>query len=94
MTKELYFVDTLLSVKYNKTLKTLPLRLYESIHESLVTNIALGFASCYICHSTLISSCIFHINWRLSNSYGMNECEFLTFEHSLIFNFEWFKHSS
>ena len=29
-----------------------------------MTNIALGFASCYICHSTLISSCIFHINWR------------------------------
>ena len=31
MTKELYFADTLVSVKYNKTLKTLPLRLYESI---------------------------------------------------------------
>jgi len=31
MTKELYFVDTLVSVKYNKTFKTLPLRLYESI---------------------------------------------------------------
>ena len=26
--------------------------------------IALGFASCYICHSALISSCIFHTNWR------------------------------
>ena len=31
MAKELYFVDTLVSVKYNKTLKTLPVRLYESI---------------------------------------------------------------
>ena len=31
MTKELYFVDTLVSVKYNKTLKSLRLRLYESI---------------------------------------------------------------
>ena len=31
MTKELYFADTSVSVKYNKTLKTLPLRLYESI---------------------------------------------------------------
>ena len=29
MTKELYFVDTLVSVKYNKTLKTLLLRLYK-----------------------------------------------------------------
>ena len=31
MTKELYFADTLVSVKYNKALKTLPLCLYESI---------------------------------------------------------------
>ena len=31
MTKELYFADTLVSVKYNETLKALPLRLYESI---------------------------------------------------------------
>ena len=31
MAKELYFIDTLVSVKYNKTPKTLPLRLYESI---------------------------------------------------------------
>ena len=31
MTKELYFADTSVSVKYNKTLKTLPLPLYESI---------------------------------------------------------------
>ena len=27
--EELYFADTLVSVKYNKTLKTLPLRLYK-----------------------------------------------------------------
>ena len=43
MTKELYFVDTLVSVNY---IKTLPLCLYESIQifdESFVTNIALGF---------------------------------------------------
>ena len=35
MTKELYFADTLVSVKYNKTLKTLPLRLYESTYTAL-----------------------------------------------------------
>ena len=29
MTKDLCFVDTLVSVKYNKTLKTLPLCLYK-----------------------------------------------------------------
>ena len=35
-------VNTSLSVKYNKTLKTLLLRLYEKVYrESLVTNIAL-----------------------------------------------------
>ena len=62
MTKDLCFVDTL-GVKYNKTLKTLPLWVcikYTAL-ESLVTNIALGFTSCYICHSTLISSCIPYI---------------------------------
>ena len=87
MAKELYFVDTLLtvSIKYNKTLEALPLHLYKSIysysylfivmfkcheidikeifqHRNMVTNIALGFATCYICHSTLISSCIIHTN--------------------------------
>ena len=31
MTNELYFDDTLVSIKYNKTLKTLPLCLYESM---------------------------------------------------------------
>ena len=41
--KELYFVDTLVSVKYNKTLKTLQLPLYESIqhlmsYKCLLTN--------------------------------------------------------
>ena len=44
MAKELYFADTSVSVKYNKTLKTLLLRLYEALDESLVTNIALGLA--------------------------------------------------
>ena len=35
-----------------------------AIAESLVTNnIALGFSSCYICHSILISSYIFHTKW-------------------------------
>ena len=34
MIKELYFADTLESVKYNKTLKTLPLHLYESMQLS------------------------------------------------------------
>ena len=33
----------------NKTLKALPLCLYKSI-QSLLTNIALGFPSCYTCH--------------------------------------------
>jgi len=33
---------------------------YTALGESLVTNIALGFASCYICHLTLASSCILH----------------------------------
>ena len=43
MTKDLCFVDTLVSVKYNKTLKTLPLCIkYTALDESLVTNIALG----------------------------------------------------
>ena len=46
-------VNTSFSLKYNKTLKALPLRLYESIQtalgEGLVTNIAL---MCYICHLT------------------------------------------
>ena len=54
MTKELYFVDTLESVKYNKTLEALPLCIkYIALDESLMTNIVLGFASCYICHSTI-----------------------------------------
>ena len=35
-----------------------------ALGEGLVTNIALGFASCYICHSTPTLSCIFHTNWR------------------------------
>ena len=47
-------------MKYNKTVKVLSLCQYESIqfllHENLMTNIALGFTLCYICHSTLTSS--------------------------------------
>ena len=31
MAKEVYFVDSLVSIKYNKTLITLPLHLYECI---------------------------------------------------------------
>ena len=66
MTKELCFVDTLVSVKYNKTLKTLRFVCIKctALDVSLMTNIALDFASCYICHWTLISSCIFQTNWR------------------------------
>ena len=30
---------------------------------NVTNNIALGFSLCYICHSTLISSCIFHTKW-------------------------------
>ena len=52
LTLELYFVDTLASEKNNKALITLPLCLYKSMYtaldESLVTSIALSFASCYI----------------------------------------------
>ena len=51
MAQELYFADTLVSVKYNKTLKTLPLRVcikalpplcmkYTARNESRVANIA------------------------------------------------------
>ena len=46
MTNELYFDDTLASVKYNKTLKTLAatlfVRKYTALDESLVTNVALN----------------------------------------------------
>ena len=42
--KEMSSVNTSLSVKYNETLKALPLRLYESIQllMSLMTNIVLA----------------------------------------------------
>ena len=43
MTKDLYFADTSLSVKYNKTSKMLCL--YKIYNESLLTNIAFSFAS-------------------------------------------------
>ena len=36
---------------------------YTALGESFVANIALSFASCYICYSTLTLSCIFHKNW-------------------------------
>ena len=51
--KEMYFANTSLSVKYNKTLEALLLLLYEIYSlfgESLMTNTALDFASYYICH--------------------------------------------
>ena len=72
MNKELHFDDTLASVKYNKTLKTLPLCLYESIQLFFVTNIALHFASCYICCLTLISAVYFKQTGgsALSNTYS------------------------
>ena len=46
-----------------------------------VTNIAcaLGFASCYICLSTLISSCIFHTNWKQCFTYVI--CSKLSSDH-------------
>ena len=31
--------------------------------ESQMANIAQGKAECYICHETLIKSCIYHTNW-------------------------------
>ena len=43
MTKELYLADTLVNIKYTKTIKTVPLCLYTALDESLVTNIALRF---------------------------------------------------
>ena len=52
MTKELYFGDTLVSIIYNIALDTQPIKFvckYAALNESLVTNIALCFASCYIC---------------------------------------------
>ena len=52
MTKELYSVDTLVSTKYNKTLETLLLHLYECIQ--LLKRFLFASATCYICHSTLI----------------------------------------
>ena len=45
MTKELYFVDTLVSVKYNKTLKAL--LKYTALDESLMTNIALSLGAIF-----------------------------------------------
>ena len=36
---------------------------YIALGESLVANIALGYTSWYIYHSTLIWCCIFHTNW-------------------------------
>ena len=43
-------------------LKALPLvcMKYTAWGDSQVTNIAQGEAECYICHETLIKSCIFH----------------------------------
>ena len=70
MTKELYFADTLVSVKYNKTL---PLHLYKytALDESLVTNIVLGFASA-IFATPLSSQAVYFIQTggsALSNTY-------------------------
>ena len=56
--KEVYFVNTSVSIKYNKTLKVLLLLLYEIYSSWLVRSIAFGFISCYTCHSALSSSCI------------------------------------
>ena len=44
MTKELYFADTIVSVKYNKTL---PLRLYESIQHYPILQLALPYSLSY-----------------------------------------------
>ena len=77
MTKELCFVDTLVSVKYNKILKTLSGHFvcikYTALDESLVTNIALGFASCYIA-TRLSSRAVYFIQTggsALSNTYRL-----------------------
>ena len=62
MTKELYFDDTLESIRYvcKKTLETLPLCLYESIYtgldESFMTNTVLGFATNKLMPQTCINS--------------------------------------
>ena len=51
-----------------------------------MTNIAQGEAECYICHSTLISSCIFHTNWRQCFKYRY-EC--YTIKYSMRDGVEW-----
>ena len=50
------FADTLVIVKYNKTLKALPFPLYESIQ--LLMRALCVFTENYICHWTLILSSI------------------------------------
>ena len=49
---------------YYVLLKVLPpvCMKYTARDESRAANIALGFASCYICHKTLIKSCILYTN--------------------------------
>ena len=66
-----YFIDTLVSVKYNKTLKTLLLRLYKiytALDESLVTNIAVTALPRAI-FATLLSSRAYK---ALSNMHKLN----------------------
>ena len=50
--------------KVNLLLKALPpvCMKYTARDESRVANIARGEAECYICHETLIKSCIFYTN--------------------------------
>ena len=37
---------------------------YTALGESLMTNIAVSFVLCYICHLILTSSCIYPTNWQ------------------------------
>ena len=66
------FVYTLVSVKYNKTLKALPLCIkYTALGEGLVTNITLGFA-CAIFATRLSPLAVYFIQTggsALSNTY-------------------------
>ena len=61
----MFSVNTSLRVKYNKTLKALPLRLYESIQllidESLVTNIVYSASPRAIFATRLSSRAVYFI---------------------------------
>ena len=56
-------VNTSLSLKHLKHCHFVCMKVYSSWWESC-DKYSTGFALCYIYHSTLTLSCIFHTNWR------------------------------